>query len=117
MSERRFGILIASSRFPEESKLEDLRFPENDVDGLNEILTSQDHGQFTQTFVLKNKLHHEILLKINQVLREADKNDLVLIYYSGHGKLNLAGKLHLTSTDSVINALEATSIPVCVVFG
>ena len=112
MSERRIGILIASSRFPEESKLEDLRFPENDVDGLNEILTSQDHGQFTQTFLLKNKLHHEILLKINQVLREAGKNDLVLIYYSGHGKLNPAGKLHLTSTDSVINALEATSIPV-----
>jgi cell division protein FtsB len=112
MSERRIGILIASSRFPEESKLEDLRFPENDVDGLNEILTSKDHGQFTQTFLLKNRLHHEILLKINQVLREADKNDLVLIYYSGHGKLNPAGKLHLTSTDSVINALEATSIPV-----
>jgi predicted metallopeptidase len=112
MSERRFGILIASSRFPNEPMLEDLRFPENDVDGLNELLASQDHGQFTQTFVLKNKLHHEILLKINQVLREADKNDLVLIYYSGHGKLNPAGKLHLTSTDSVINALEATSIPV-----
>jgi formylglycine-generating enzyme required for sulfatase activity len=112
MSVRRFGILIASSRFPDEPKLEDLRFPENDVDGLNEILTSKDHGQFTQTFVLKNKLHHEILLKINQILRDADRNDLVLIYYSGHGKLNPAGRLHLTSTDTVINALEATSIPV-----
>ncbi len=112
MSERRFGILIASSRFPDEPKLEDLRFPENDVDGFNEILTSKDHGQFTETFVLKNKLHHEILLKINQILRDADRNDLVLIYYSGHGKLNPAGKLHLTSTDTLISALEATSIPV-----
>ena len=68
MSERRFGILIASSRFPDEPKLEDLRFPENDVDGLNELLASQDHGQFTQTFVLKNKFHHEILLKINHLI-------------------------------------------------
>ncbi len=72
MSERRFGVLIASSRFPDEPKLEDLRFPENDVDGLNELLLSQNHGQFIQTFLLKNILHHDILLKINQVLREAD---------------------------------------------
>ena len=75
MSERRFGILIGSSQFPDEPKLETLRFPENDVDGLNEILTSQNHGQFNQTFVLKNKLHYEILLKINQILREADKEE------------------------------------------
>jgi|GEM_PF-368691 len=112
---RRFGILIASSRFPNEPTLEDLRFPENDVDGFNELLASQDYGQFTQTFVFKNKPHHEILRKINQILREADKDDLVLIYYSGHGKLNPVGKLHLTSTDSVINALEATSIPVSII--
>jgi formylglycine-generating enzyme required for sulfatase activity len=112
MGERRFGILIASSHFPDEPGLEDLRFPENDVDGLNELLVSADYGQFTQTFILKNKPHYEILLKINQILRDADKDDLVLIYYSGHGKLNPAGKLHLASTDSVISALEATSIPV-----
>lgn len=112
MSERRLGILIGSSRFPDEPKLEALRFPENDVDGLNEILTSKNHGQFTQTYVLKNKLHHEILLKINEILRVVDKEDLVLIYYSGHGKLNPAGRLHLATSDTRINALEATSISV-----
>ena len=61
MSERRFGILIASSRFPDESKLEDLRCPVNDVDGLYEVLMSEDRGGFTETIVLKNQPHHEVL--------------------------------------------------------
>ena len=31
---KRYGVLIASSRFPDEPKLTDLNCPENDVDGL-----------------------------------------------------------------------------------
>ncbi|MBW2663379.1 MAG: SUMF1/EgtB/PvdO family nonheme iron enzyme [Deltaproteobacteria bacterium] len=112
MSDRRYGILIASSRFPNEPKLEDLRCPENDVDGLNEVLSSKVYGQFTNTFLLKNVPNHEALLKINDVLRKASKNDLVLIYYSGHGKLNPAGRLHLCATNTIVSTLEATSIPV-----
>lgn len=81
MVNNRYAILIASSQF-KDGKLENLRFPENDVDGLNEILESENFGYFTKTFVLKNEPHHEILLKINQVLNRAEKNDLVLIYSS-----------------------------------
>ncbi len=33
MNGKRYGILIANSRFPEEPKLTDLRCPENDADG------------------------------------------------------------------------------------
>ncbi len=112
MSERRFGVLIASSLFSDEPLLEDLRCPENDVGGFNEMLTSKDHGQFTETLILKNKPHHEVLRNINRILRQASKDDLVLIYFSGHGKLNPAGRLHLATVDTVFNELEATSIPV-----
>jgi hypothetical protein len=111
MSERRFAILIASSRFPDDPKLEDLRCPENDVDGLNEILTSKDHGEFTDTFVLKNKPHHQVLRNIESVLNDASKEDLVLIYYSGHGKLDRAGRLHLATVDTEVGTLQSTSIP------
>ncbi|MGQ0572524.1 MAG: caspase family protein [Armatimonadota bacterium] len=112
MSERRHAVLIAGSRFPLEPKLQPLRCPENDVDGLNEVLTSPVYGQFTQTVVLKNVPHHEALLKINQTLKRADRNDVVLIYYSGHGRLDGAGRLHLATADTIEDALEATSIPV-----
>jgi formylglycine-generating enzyme required for sulfatase activity len=112
MTERRYGVLIASSRFPDEPKLEDLRCPENDVDGLNEVLRSPEHGQFSETFILKNKPHYEVLKNINQVLWQASKDDLVLIYYSGHGKLDFTGQLHLATIDTVVDLLVSTSIPV-----
>ena len=112
MTGKKFGILIASSRFPDEPRLDALRCPEHDVDGLNDILKSPEYGQFNETFVLKNKPHHEVQRIMNRVLRQAGSEDLVLIYYSGHGKLNPVGRLHLATVDSVVEELDSTSIPV-----
>ncbi|HYM69308.1 MAG TPA: caspase family protein [bacterium] len=112
MSERRYAVLIAGSQFPDEPKLQPLRCPENDVDGLYEVLSSKTYGDFTNALVMKNVPHHEALLKINQVLKRAEKEDFVLIYYSGHGKLDMAGRLHLATFNTTVDALEATSIPV-----
>ena len=88
MAEKRYAVLIASSRFPDENRLEDLRLPENDVDGMSNVLSSPERGGFTEIILLKNNPSHEILRSINQVLRQAEREDLVLIFYSGHGKLN-----------------------------
>ena len=112
MDEQRYAVLIGNSHYPNESKLADLRFPENDVDGLHEILSSKTHGNFKEVIRLKNRAHNEALLQINKVLKRADKNDLVFLYYSGHGKLDLANRLYLCAVDTTIEALEATSIPV-----
>jgi hypothetical protein len=112
MSEQRYAVLIASSQFPDEAQLRQLRCPERDVDGLNEILTSPVYGAFTETVVLKNIPHYEALRKMNQALKRAGARDLVLLYYSGHGKLDLAGRLHLATVDTTIAELETTSIPV-----
>lgn len=113
MSERRYAVLIASSHYPNAPRqLETLRCPTNDVDGLNELLASQDHGRFIQPVVLKNLPHNEVLRQINRALHQAGADDLVLIYYSGHGKLNQAGRLHLTTVDTEIDLLDSTSIAV-----
>jgi Caspase domain len=111
MAGRRYAILIASSRFPEEPRLEDLRLPENDVDGLNAVLSLEDRGGFTDLVILKNRLSSVVLRNLNYTLSRAERDDLVLIYYSGHGKLNRAGQLHLATIDTVLDALESTSVP------
>lgn len=110
MPEKRYAILIAGSRYPDEPNLHDLRCPENDVDAVNEILSSPDFGQFTETFVFKNRPSHEIVQEINRVLFDAGKDDLVLLYFSGHGKQSRSGALSLATTDTRIPALESTSI-------
>jgi len=115
MAGRRYAILIASSQFPEEVRLDNLRLPENDVDGLGSVLSSEDRGQFTDVIILKNRTSSEVQRNINQVLSQADRDDLVLIYFSGHGKLNRIGQLHLATVDTVLDTLESTSVPVQVI--
>ena len=108
----RYAILIGSSSFPEEDRLQDLVCPARDVDDLHGLLSDPEHGGFTESHVLKNRPHHEVLRTVNRVLKKASKDDLVLIYYSGHGKLDQAGRLYLAAADTEFEALEATSIPV-----
>lgn len=113
MSERRYAVLIASSYYPNAPRqLEALRCPLNDVDGLSELLASQDYGSFARPTVLKNLPHNEVLKHVHRVLLRAGPDDLVLIYYSGHGKLNQAGRLHLTTVDTELEFLDTTSIAV-----
>ncbi|MDU9047786.1 MAG: DUF1566 domain-containing protein [Candidatus Electrothrix sp. Rat3] len=110
VTEKRYAILIASSCYPKEPGLKDLRCPENDVDALDAVLRSPDFGGFTKTFVFKNRPNHEVLERIETVLGEAGQHDLVLIYFSGHGKLNPAGQLCLATANTKLRALGSTSI-------
>lgn len=112
MTGQRYAVLVGSSVFPHDDTLLDLACPANDVDGLNEVLSSEAFGGFTDVQVLKDRPHYEVLRRINQTLKKVGKNDLVLIYFSGHGKLDGAGRLHLATTDTEVADLESTSVPV-----
>ena len=111
MTEQRYAILIASSQF-EDQNLQKLQCPENDVDGLDRILKSEEYGNFSNTIPLKNTPHHKVQEEIDRVIQTADKDDLILIYYSGHGKLDHAGKLHLATTNTNVKYLKSTSISI-----
>jgi hypothetical protein len=112
MVERRFGILIGNSKFPKDPNLEDLTCPKNDVQGLKKILSSKEHGDFYEIIPFVDKPHYKILPTLNRTLNNANKNDLVLIYYSGHGKLNIANRLHLATANTNSEELESTSISI-----
>jgi formylglycine-generating enzyme required for sulfatase activity len=113
MSEgRRRAILIASSEFPEEPSLQTLRCPKNDVSGLAEALASPDFGLFNDPLIFINQPSHSTLRAINRIFKEANRDDQILIYYSGHGKQDTAGHLHLATSDTEAGALETSSIAV-----
>lgn len=112
MQGRRYAVLIAAGRFPDEPRLFPLACPENDVADLDQVLRDESLGGFTATTVLANRPHHEVLRSINTVLKRAERDDLVLIYYSGHGKLDEAGHLYLATADTTAELLESTAVPV-----
>src|SRR5215470_5675185 len=109
---RRKAIMIAASEFPEEPSLQTLRCPKNDVKGLAEALTSPDFGMFTDPLTFINEPSHSTLRAVNRVFKEASRDDQILIYYSGHGKPDAAGHLHLATSDTEVDALETSSIAI-----
>ncbi|SRR6266496_2152601 len=92
------AILIASSEFSADSGIETLRFPVNDVNAMESTLCSDDFG-----FEVKKLINEDRSLvteRLEEWISEADYEDLVLIYFSGHGKLDRAGELYLTCANT-----------------
>jgi len=109
---KKYAVLIGNSQFPDESdkaKLPDLACPVRDVDGLAKVLASE-RGEFN-VLALKNEQSYKILRELQRKLKQTTSDDLFLLYYSGHGKPNKSGLLHLTTLDTVIVELETSAIP------
>src|SRR5262245_4456317 len=109
---RRYAVLIGSSRFDKEPNLNPLRCPEKDVDGMREVLAAVDLGAFEEPSVFKNADSTVVMHRIEETLSEATGADQVLIYYSGHGKTDLPGRLYLATANTEIKKLVTTSIPI-----
>jgi hypothetical protein len=107
---QRVAFLIGNQTFRPESGLPLLKGPANDIAALSRLLCDPERGQFKIHDFL-DRPNYEVLPQIEQTLSRAGLNDLILIYYSGHGRLDRNGRLCLATADTRQGALFATSIP------
>ena len=110
MPGRRYAVLFGNGVFsPDQKTLQPLRCPINDVKDLGNLLASGDHGGYIVTPISDGN-HDEIKIAIYKCLVEAAPDDLVLIYFSGHGKLDQNGNLYFVTKDTRVEALPPTSV-------
>jgi hypothetical protein len=107
---KRLAYLIGNQSFRRDSDLEPLRGPLNDVEALEAVLGDPNKGEF-EIIPFRDAASGEIKAAIEEELGRAGTEDLMLIHYSGHGKLDRQGKLCLATSDTRATALSATSIP------
>ena len=113
MTEQRYALLIGNNEFQENSGIDALRCPPQDVQGLAAVLADSERGQFQVMPPLINKTRQEIEVGLFNILKKATKNDVVLIYFSGHGiPTNLKKQLYLSAKDTQVDALQVTAIAV-----
>ncbi|MFB9659065.1 caspase domain-containing protein [Glycomyces mayteni] len=90
-----------------------LRGPGADVAALYEALTDPAVGLFDPDGVeaLLDRPAQELHERLERFfIEEATRDDTLLLYYSGHGKIDLNGRLHLCALDSQTSRLHSTSL-------
>lgn len=107
------ALLIGNSTFPQDPhNLPELRGPVNDLPLLHDALTDPEVGLFKREDVrlLPERGKREIMTALEEMLRRAVPDDLILLYYSGHGLQDEYDHLYLCAHDTRSNLLLSTAI-------
>lgn len=105
----RYALVIGNSRY-DDPKLSQLRTPEADTRELAKVLRTKSIGNFDEVISLLDQTEAKTRRAISAFLSNKKPDDLVLLYFSGHGVLDGRGNLFLASKDTEYDSLNATAI-------
>jgi len=108
------AFLLANWQYKDLSGvLTPLKGPRNDLRTMSDALTHDRFGLFKSEdiTVRENLTWSEMRKDILQFLQDAEKEDRLLLYFSGHGERGSDGGLLLCGTDTHYRYLEGTSFP------
>ncbi|MFF2079152.1 transporter substrate-binding domain-containing protein [Kitasatospora sp. NPDC058162] len=106
--EVRFALVVATATYTDPA-LRQLRAPARDADQLSEVLADPRIGGFAVTRVV-DRTAQEIRLAAEEFLTGRDPEDLLLVYLSCHGLVDVRRKLYFAATDTVKTRLAATGV-------
>lgn len=106
---QRLALIIGNSAYLD-GALSRLLTPDADVGALGEILLDPELGGFDDVNVLVNMSSHIIRRSIAGFFSKKAREDLLLLYFSGHGVLDDQGHLYLAVRDTDSKLLRGTAI-------
>jgi len=107
------ALLIGNSTYPvDEHNLQILKGPVKDIAALNRALIDGDTGLFDDVDVtlLPEASSTRALRTLSKFFGSADRDDVLMVYFSGHGKLDQNGRLHLCMQDTETTDLLSTAV-------
>ena len=106
----KYALIIGNNQY-DDPKLAQLKTPAADSQALAKILDDQAIGSFDEVTPLINQTETQVRRAISAFLINKKPDDLVLLYFSGHGVLDDRGRLYLALKDTQVDLLKATSLP------
>jgi hypothetical protein len=113
---QRWAVVIGVSDYRSDD-IRDLAYASKDAQSVYDFLTSSAAGPFPDDHVMFLKDGQATAQAIREALfvflQKAQWNDLVVVYFAGHGAADpaLPGNLYLLPTDADIKALASTGFP------
>ena len=105
----RRALLIACDEF-QDSSFENLTFPRTDAERLSAALSNEKLCFFDEAQVLQNPSLQDVRRSVYRMATAAERDDLILLYYTGHGALDQDGSLALILPNTEADLLGATSL-------
>ena len=107
MTGKRIGLVIGNN-YPDSKQ--ELRFAVADALSMKEVLLNKDICGFDEVEESIDGTFVDARIKIEKILKNANHDDLVFIYFSGHGKKHLDNGLRLLFKDAKEDCPLATSL-------
>jgi caspase domain-containing protein len=105
---RRLALLVATYSY-EDEELQQLTAPGHDAEGLAEALRDPEIAGFDVTVKL-NEPCHVVGQAIGEFFHKRRRDDLTLLYFTGHGLKDDQGRLYLAMTDTRHDQLLFTGL-------
>lgn len=106
---KRRALLIGTERY-EDTAFASLRAPQVDLDGLREVLKTPEICGFDVVDTLLDAAFGDVQLAVTRFFAEASRDDLLLLYFSGHGVVDAYGRLYLCLRTSLKTLLSGTAL-------
>ncbi|MDG4759084.1 tetratricopeptide repeat protein [Micromonospora sp. WMMD710] len=105
------ALLVCNSVYEADPRLHSLHGPRTDGRLLGAALTDDEMGMFAtaQVTILFDASRSEIAEAANRFFSDAEPDDVVLFYFSGHGR-SRNQKLYLCARDTVAGLLPGTAV-------
>lgn len=106
---RRLALLVATYEY-QDAGLRGLTAPAHDAEALAGVLRDPDIAGFEVTTLI-NEPHYRVGEAIGDLFRDRRRDDLTLLYFTGHGLKDDEGHLHLAMGNTRRDNLAFTSLP------
>lgn len=106
---KRLALLIGNGQF-EHTKLSALSKTTEDVYALAEVLRDKAIGNFDRVQSYIDLDEAELRKKIEHFFDEADYDDLLVFYYSGHGVKDRKSRFYLAAKNTELERLKSSAI-------
>jgi len=95
----KYALILGNNNY-QDKNLAKLSAPVKDVNDLVDLLGDPSIGQFDEVKQIKNAKASSAQRAIASFFSKRKRDDLLLLYFSGHSILNDAGELYLAFQDT-----------------
>jgi hypothetical protein len=105
----RYALIIANSEYTDPG-LAQLTAPGNDAEDFSHVLQDKDLCDFDEVNLLLNQPEHIVRGAIDEFYDQKKPDDLLVLYFSGHGVRDELGSLYLAVKNTIRTRLRSTAI-------